>query len=67
MSRIVATPYRTGVNFATEPDTFAELIADCAEIPRSQESPAPRQQRPAAPWTVDDACHARVVELDEYV
>ncbi|WP_198285938.1 hypothetical protein [Saccharomonospora marina] len=55
------------MNFATEPDTFAELIADCAEIPRSQESPAPRQQRPAAPWTVDDACHARVVELDEYV
>ncbi|NIJ13475.1 hypothetical protein FHU38_003819 [Saccharomonospora amisosensis] len=55
------------MNFATEPDTLAELIADCAEIPRGPEVPAARQQRPAAPWTVDDACHARVVELDEYV
>lgn len=51
----------------TEPDTLAELIADCAFIAAS---PQPADQRlPLAPgpWEVDDACYAQVCGLDEYV
>ncbi|WP_168214129.1 hypothetical protein [Prauserella flavalba] len=51
---------------ATEPETLAELIADCAEIPRP-EVPRHEQVPTAAPWTVDDACHAQVADLDEYI
>ncbi|PRX48515.1 hypothetical protein B0I33_104332 [Prauserella shujinwangii] len=51
----------------TEPETMAELIADCAGIPRPQ-PPGPRTARePAHPWRVDEACHAQVADLDEYV
>lgn len=52
----------------TEPETLAELISDCAEIPAGL-----REQRPVAPtppapraWAVDDTCHSQVAGLDEY-
>ncbi len=52
-----------------EADTLDELIADCAAIPATLTTdptalPLPRA---AAAWTVDDACLAQVVDLDEYV
>jgi hypothetical protein len=61
------------VNVTTEPETLGELIADCAHIPsalqaeklRAGSLPLPRET--AAPWTVDDACHAQVADLDAYV
>jgi hypothetical protein len=53
----------------TEPDTIAELIADCAQIPTSvRESPStPPIPRRAAAWEVTDSCRAQVDDLDEYV
>jgi hypothetical protein len=52
-----------------EPDTIAELIDDCTDIPAGlrtgrQELPAPRS---VTSWTVDEACLDQVRELDEYV
>jgi hypothetical protein len=52
-----------------EPETLAELIADCAAIPPSLRAeqarlPAPRA---AAPWEVDDTCLAQVSGLDEFI
>lgn len=46
-----------------------ELIADCAGLPpvltqRRPELPLPRLPKP---WRVDEACHAQVADLDEYV
>ncbi|WP_236788826.1 hypothetical protein [Amycolatopsis sp. GM8] len=56
------------MNTATEPETLAELISDCADMPAGL-----RQQRPTAPtppapraWTVDDTCHSQVEALGEY-
>ncbi|GAA3011970.1 hypothetical protein [Actinokineospora diospyrosa] len=51
------------------PDTMDELIADCAGLPpaltqRRPELPLPRLPKP---WRVDEACHAQVADLDEYV
>lgn len=66
MSRTGRSAYVAHVSTATEPETLAELIADCAEIPRP-EVPRQEQVAAAAPWKVDDACHARVADLDEYV
>ncbi|MEU6643845.1 hypothetical protein ABZ863_15005 [Saccharomonospora sp. NPDC046836] len=54
------------MSMTTEAETIAELIADCADIPRP-EVPEVRQAAIAPPWTVDAACHAQVAELDEYV
>ncbi|MBK1786205.1 hypothetical protein [Prauserella cavernicola] len=54
------------MSIATEPETMAELIADCAEIPRP-EIPGTEPVAAAEPWRVDDACHAQVADLDEYV
>jgi hypothetical protein len=53
----------------TEPDSIAELIADCAQIPRSvRESPnTPPIPRRAAVWEVTETCRAQVADLDEYV
>ena len=53
----------------TEPASIAELIADCAQIPRSvRESPnTPPIPRRAAAWEVSDGCRAQVADLDEYV
>ena len=53
----------------TEPESFAELIADCADIPDAlrtgdHDLPGPRD---AAPWEVDEACFAQVSGLEEYV
>lgn len=56
------------MNAVTEPETLAELIADCALIPptlRADNVPQPRVTAP--PWQVDEACHAQVAELDAYV
>ncbi len=44
-----------------------ELIADCRGIPRPEVPSARREHEAATPWRVDDACHAQVAELDEYV
>lgn len=50
------------------PETMAELIADCSDIPASLRSerplPSPRE---AGPWTVNEACLAQVHDLEMYV
>ncbi len=62
-----------GVNLATEPETLGDLIADCAHLPSTLQPEQPADQarlprpRAARPWTVDDACHAQVADLDAYV
>lgn len=60
-----------GVHLRTEPETLGELIADCADIPPALHAPAGREARLPAPrprpWTVDEACHAQVADLDAYV
>jgi len=53
----------------SEAESYAELIADCADIPASlmtcdHELPGPRA---ATPWEVDDATFAQVSDLEEYV
>ena len=56
------------MNAVTEPETLSELIEDCAAIPaglQAENLPLPRVSAPA--WRVDEACHAQVAELDEYV
>ncbi|WP_165777730.1 hypothetical protein [Amycolatopsis antarctica] len=52
-----------------EAETIDELIADCADIPSSLrvETDVPRPVLVALPWSVDDACHAQVADLDLYV
>lgn len=56
------------VSIATEPETMGELIADCADIPRSLRTEIPRARPGAArTWAVDDDCHAQVAELDLYI
>jgi hypothetical protein len=52
-----------------EAESFAELIADCADIPAAITTsahglPGPRA---ATPWEVDDAAFAQVSNLEEYV
>jgi hypothetical protein len=52
-----------------EAESFAELIADCADIPaalRTCEQDLPRP-RAATPWEVDEATFAQVKGLGEYV
>jgi len=53
----------------TEPDTIAELIADCAQIPPSvRESPGtPPLPRLAPEWEVTERCRAQVADMDEFV
>jgi hypothetical protein len=48
---------------------MAELIADCADIPAGLRPAAEQlgQQRPAAAWSVNDACLSQVQQLDEYI
>ncbi|GAA3812747.1 MULTISPECIES: hypothetical protein [Amycolatopsis] len=52
----------------TEPETIAELIDDCADIPAELRAAHASAPRPPAPrgWAVDDACHAQVVGLEDY-
>ncbi|HEX6356532.1 hypothetical protein [Actinophytocola sp.] len=52
-----------------EPESYAELIADCADIPAAittsgRDLPDPREP---APWEVDEATFAQVSSLEEYV
>jgi len=52
----------------SDAESFAELIADCADIPAvlragDHDLPGPRA---AAPWEVDETCFAQVSGLDEY-
>ncbi|MDQ0379868.1 hypothetical protein [Amycolatopsis thermophila] len=56
------------MNTLTEPDSLAELIDDCAGIPAELRAPQASAPRPPAPrgWSVDDACHAQVVGLEDY-
>ncbi|SER38434.1 hypothetical protein SAMN04487818_10391 [Actinokineospora terrae] len=51
------------------PESMGELIADCAGIPPelTHHRPALPGPRVPAPWQVDDATHAQVADLDEYV
>ncbi|MBB4685159.1 hypothetical protein [Amycolatopsis jiangsuensis] len=62
------------MDLTPEPESLDELIADCAHLPSALHAPrtaavagrlpTPRSPRP---WTVDDACHAQVADLDAYV
>jgi hypothetical protein len=52
-----------------EAESYAELIADCAEIPAALQKgehtlPTPRA---VTPWEVDEATFAQVSSLEEYV
>jgi hypothetical protein len=52
-----------------EAESYAELIADCADIPAAlrtceHDLPGPRA---ATPWEVDEKAFAQVNELEEYV
>jgi hypothetical protein len=69
LSGIRAASYGQVVTIAIEPESMDELIADCAQIPLSVRAGrgVPLAVPPAAPWTVNDACHAQVAALDEYV
>jgi hypothetical protein len=52
-----------------EPESFAQLIADCADIPqalRDGGAALPGQREPA-PWEVDEATFAQVSSLEEFV
>ncbi|WP_030533164.1 hypothetical protein [Prauserella rugosa] len=54
----------------SEPESIDELVSDCRQIPRPEDTsqvPTPRAAPAAQPWTVDEACHAQVAELDAYV
>ncbi len=53
----------------SEPESFAELIADCAAIPQALRDggPALPGQREPAPWEVDEATFDQVNGLEEYV
>jgi hypothetical protein len=61
-------PSVTSVSTPVEPETLAELISDCAEIPQDLRPVSEAVPRPPAPasWTVDDSCHAQVADLDDY-
>jgi hypothetical protein len=53
----------------SEAESYAELIADCADIPAAiktceHDLPTPRA---ASPWEVNDATFAQVSSLEEYV
>ncbi|WP_169732957.1 hypothetical protein [Haloechinothrix halophila] len=51
-----------------EPETWQQLIADCADIPRTlNPHPAVILPRAAPQWEVDEKCEAQVADLDEYV
>ena len=52
-----------------EAESFAELIADCADIPHALQdggAALPGQREPA-PWEVDEETFAQVSSLEEYV
>jgi hypothetical protein len=52
-----------------EAESFAELIADCADIPHALQDGGPTlpgRREPTA-WEVDDVTFAQVSSLEEYV
>ena len=53
---------------STEPENLAELISDCADIPQDLRTRRETMPRPPAPrgWSVDEACHSTVADLDDY-
>jgi hypothetical protein len=53
----------------SEPESYAELIADCADIPQAlrEGGPALPGQREPAPWEVDEATFDQVNGAEEYV
>lgn len=56
------------VSTVKEPETWQQLIADCADIPATLDAgPAVVPPRPAPRWEVDETCEAQVADLDEYV
>lgn len=58
------------VGVATEPETMAELISACAELPASVVQPATEalvvEPSGSVHWLVSDACLAQVRDLDDY-
>jgi hypothetical protein len=53
-----------------EAESFAELIADCADIPaalRTHDQGLPAPRAAATPWEVDEATFAQVSNLEEFV
>ncbi|MGB3444982.1 MAG: hypothetical protein WBA97_40120 [Actinophytocola sp.] len=52
-----------------EAESFAELIADCADIPPTLRDGGPTLpgQREPAPWEVNETTFAQVNDLEEYV
>ncbi len=56
------------VSTVKEPETWQQLIADCADIPSTLDArPAVILPRAAPHWEVDETCEAQVADLDEYV
>jgi len=56
------------VSTVKDPETWQQLIEDCADIPRpSDASPSVVPPRAAPRWEVDERCEAQVADLDEYV
>lgn len=56
------------MSVVTDPESLAELISDCADLPDAVCGPTPTAQPPAwpTPWHVDDTCFAQVAGLDDY-
>ncbi|MFL6126641.1 hypothetical protein [Actinophytocola sp.] len=52
-----------------EPESYAQLIADCADIPTTLMTCEPDLPGPRAvtPWEVDDVTFAQVSSLEDYV
>jgi len=51
-----------------DPETLAELISDCAELPDAVRRPAAAvpSQRGAGEWLISDACLAQVAGIEDY-
>jgi len=58
------------MSLVADPESLAELISDCADLPASLCHPTVPDRLPAwglpAPWQVSDACYAQVDGLDDY-
>jgi hypothetical protein len=53
-----------------EAESFAELIADCADIPtalRTCDQGLPGPRAASTPWEVDEGTFAQVSTLEEFV
>ncbi len=58
------------MSVVADPETLAELISDCADLPDSVRYPTVPDQLPAwglpVAWQVSDECFAQVDGLDDY-